>query len=115
MKRAREWVVSWAMTAVLGAGCEYDVCTTGEGAATCGSAADAAIPDATSDGSDAGPDAGASPDASGPIGCSEGALRSLSLGERHTCAVLADGTLGCWGDNTHGQLGDGTTTSSSLP
>ncbi len=34
---------------------------------------------------------------------------------RHTTAIKQDGTLWLWGDNTYGQLGDGTTTSRSSP
>ena len=40
---------------------------------------------------------------------------SLSAGPRFTCAAHADGTVSCWGDNDHGQLGDGTTKSSTVP
>jgi alpha-tubulin suppressor-like RCC1 family protein len=39
----------------------------------------------------------------------------LDLGGRHTCALRADATLWCWGDNTHGQLGDGRTVSRPTP
>ncbi|MBI5607326.1 MAG: hypothetical protein HY902_00430, partial [Deltaproteobacteria bacterium] len=39
----------------------------------------------------------------------------VSAGHLHTCAVLADGTVKCWGYNYHGQLGDGTTSQRILP
>ena len=32
-----------------------------------------------------------------------------------TCAVMSDLTVRCWGDNAHGQLGDGTTTEAATP
>ncbi|WP_394849748.1 hypothetical protein LZC95_20125 [Pendulispora brunnea] len=31
--------------------------------------------------------------------------RSLAVGSSHACAVLADRTVACWGDNSSGQLG----------
>jgi alpha-tubulin suppressor-like RCC1 family protein len=40
---------------------------------------------------------------------------SVSVGVDYACAVLADGSIDCWGDNEIGQLGNGTTESSSLP
>ncbi|MEC7280146.1 MAG: FG-GAP-like repeat-containing protein, partial [Candidatus Thermoplasmatota archaeon] len=35
---------------------------------------------------------------------------AVSVGTYHTCAILDNGDLKCWGGDYHGQLGDGTTT-----
>src|SRR3989344_4609668 len=40
---------------------------------------------------------------------------SLSAGVGHTCVVAYNATVWCWGSNTHGQLGDGTTNNSLVP
>ncbi|HJM41239.1 MAG TPA: hypothetical protein QF514_03325, partial [Candidatus Thalassarchaeaceae archaeon] len=40
---------------------------------------------------------------------------AISLGESHTCALLDDTTLKCWGFNNHGQIGDGTFTNANTP
>jgi alpha-tubulin suppressor-like RCC1 family protein len=40
---------------------------------------------------------------------------AISSGGEHTCAVLDDGTVSCWGDNWYGGLGDGTTTDRNTP
>jgi len=40
---------------------------------------------------------------------------AISAGFFHTCAILDDESVSCWGDNDYGQLGDGTTTARNTP
>jgi alpha-tubulin suppressor-like RCC1 family protein len=46
-----------------------------------------------------------------PTNCN---FSQLSGGGHHTCALLDSGGIACWGDNSYGQLGDGTTTDKML-
>ena len=35
-----------------------------------------------------------------------GAVTAVAAGGTHTCALMADSTVNCWGDNTNGELGN---------
>ena len=41
--------------------------------------------------------------------------RRIAAGFEHACAIRSDGRVLCWGNNTKGQLGDGTLTDSHTP
>ena len=53
-----------------------------------------------------------------PTSIGLGASRTVQMvdaGKKHTCAVLDDGSLKCWGENRWGQLGDGTRIERHIP
>lgn len=45
----------------------------------------------------------------------EGIVASVAAGRAHSCAIITDSTVKCWGGNSVGQLGDGSTDDSSAP
>jgi len=50
-----------------------------------------------------------------PMKISSAAWNSVSAGGSHTCAIRADGLLGCWGSDSQGQLGNGSGGDRSAP
>lgn len=48
------------------------------------------------------------------VGLSTG-VRGIAAGDSHSCVLIGDDGVKCWGANWRGQLGNGTTTGSLLP
>lgn len=48
-------------------------------------------------------------------GITEPTSIAVAAGAAHTCVIATGGAVYCWGDNSSGQLGDGTTTSHPSP
>ncbi len=42
-------------------------------------------------------------------------VADISAGANNVCALLTDGMVACWGNNSDGQLGDGSTTDRNVP
>ena len=52
------------------------------------------------------------PGSAGAVNLGAGpAATSITAGSQHTCAILDNGEVSCWGDGTYGQLGYGNTNS----
>lgn len=96
-------------TAGAGGTAGTDAGTGGGTGGTVATFCDAGTPDAADAADAAGPDGDA--DATVASGC----IVQIASGGDHTCARRKDGTLWCWGSNTDGQLGDGTSVDKSSP
>ncbi len=100
------------MVTALAAGDVYTCAVLGNGSVDCwGANAHGQLGDGTATGR-------MTPVASSTVGTvvTVGASNASASGYlSHTCASFADGSVNCWGYNAQGQVGNGTTTNTSLP
>jgi alpha-tubulin suppressor-like RCC1 family protein len=47
--------------------------------------------------------------------CPHAGAVSVAAGNGHSCALLEDGQVNCWGNNDHGQLGTGDWANKLIP
>lgn len=104
--------------AAAGVACSVDTEGTGEPAPTGGDDAgsdvttggpDGAVTDDGGGGDTAQPPVDAGPDTATTNCKAANCALSIAAGLNHTCVVLGDRTVKCWGDNSQGQLGFGVT------
>jgi alpha-tubulin suppressor-like RCC1 family protein len=50
-----------------------------------------------------------------PTNAQLSSVTQLRIGQYHTCALTRDGSLWCWGDNSHGELGNGSMSTTPSP
>lgn len=50
-----------------------------------------------------------------PVHGLESGVSLIAAGARHACALISGGSVRCWGDNSDGQLGNNSTTGSTVP
>lgn len=50
-----------------------------------------------------------------PVAGLDSGIMAIAAGHAHTCALTTQGAVRCWGDNTHGQLGDGSAQAQARP
>jgi alpha-tubulin suppressor-like RCC1 family protein len=51
---------------------------------------------------------GSKEDVHSPVVIIKSGVKTVDIGEYHTCALLTNGQAKCWGTNSYGELGDGT-------
>jgi len=103
-------VMSLADAAQLGIGLRHDCARRAAGGAVCWGRNDHGELGRGTSGAGTG-----APDPAPVLGVSDAVFIGSGSSAQHTCAILASGSVSCWGWNAFGQLGDGTTMDRSTP